>query len=218
MYTGTPILLSEFIYLLRTKGQLNLYATEGLLPKADKEETLRFLEQEFKAAYPNQIYPDIHFEAEVAWWAVNLVTLASGFLVQRELESTQAIASLPDYPTTITESGILSADLILCYFPDLLSEFKRINPDDELIPVLKKKLLPFWFSMANEMPSEESIPLPHKADLLLRLFAERVYQAKNLSLANCEPLFSFLVQELGAYSQELWPEFHYTYTHAKRTP
>ncbi|MCA0427964.1 MAG: hypothetical protein LCH37_11060 [Bacteroidetes bacterium] len=218
MHTGTPILLSEFIYLLRTQGQLNLYATKGLFPKADKEETLRFLEQEFKAAYPNQIYPDIHFESEAAWWAVNLVTLASGFLVQRELESTQAIASLPDYTNTPTESGILSADLVLCYFPDLLSEFQRLNPEDELIPALKKKLLPFWFSMAGEIPPEETIPFPKKADLILRLFAERVYQTKNLSLANTEPLFSFLTKELGAYAQELWPEFYYTYSHAQRTP
>lgn len=215
MQPAETLKLSEFLRLLRKQGELHLFAAEGLLPQADKRETLHFLELEFEKEYPKSIFKTLYFDAEAAWWATELFTLSSGYLVQRELNSNEAIGSLPEPLKPNSESAILSADLILCFFPDLFRELRRLNPEDELIGALEKHLNPFWFSLASEiLPEELPLLLPPNATVLNLMFADRIFEHKNLSLAGREPMKSILKSDMGLHAEKLWPNFYYAYCHA----
>lgn len=196
----------------RTEGEVILYENIPDIHPDEVEKTLRFLEDEYnqeKCTYPLLEQSPV-FDGEAAIWAARIFYYSSQLLLFREQSNNEVRSLIQPYNKQITPSAILSADLILRFMPDLLSELKLIDDTDVLIDWLENILNTFHYSavgyhLENEEPLNFDIV---DQDMCLKqLYIDRVIDRNHLELSRLPALHDAIEAQLGIYQKELWNKF-----------
>lgn len=174
------------------------------------EETMEFLESEYKLESISYPYSAPLFDKNAASWAAQLFYISSQLLLYREHKSEELNTLIPSYKGNITPSAILSADLTLRFVPNILKELTLIDNSDILIDILEKQLFTWHYSaigypLKNMDNVDMSIIESH--DCLKQLYIDRVIDKEAKQLAKNPIIASLLESACGIYKKELCPKF-----------
>jgi hypothetical protein len=149
------------------------------------------------------------FEAAAALWAAQYLYHTGVLAVVRELDEAAIATHLPDFGGEATPAASYSADLSLRYLPDLLQLAKGLAPADALVARLRDTARQWPLSFVGHEPADagaEAILLAHPA--LRGAYLDRIIRAQDRARASQPHLVPLVQAALGAYSAELWPDFH----------
>lgn len=203
----------QMLQHLRREEEVTLYGLLLDIPEADRREAIAFLAAEYAAEsldYPGAPPP---FDAPAAAWAATTVYLAAQLLLHRQHEVDDLPRLLPPYVGARNAAAVLSADLTLRFAPDILAQLKKLDPEDELIPILENHLLDWHYSgVAYPLPVEHLDFTPVVTDdCLRRLYIDCVIACRKTSLARHPALRDGVGAALGMYANLFWNEFREDY-------
>ena len=172
------------------------------------------MEKEYENESLNYCFAVPKFEATAALWAAKTIYTATQLMLYRENKDSDIQVLLPAYDSEITPSVLLSADLVLRFLPDVISNLKAIDPEDKLIEILENHLLTFFYSGVNySLPINElkifSIPA---SPCLYQLYIDRIIEYKKIELAKHPLLVNGVKSSLGMYAGVYWKEFQQSVT------
>ena len=109
----------------------------------------------------------------------------------------------------ITPGAVLSADLCLRFFPDIIRQLRIIDTEDSLTGILENIIRTWHYSgISLGEPVEELDPQVIISDpCLLQLYCDRIIQYKNRGLANDPNIKQHIAASMGNFSSRFWPEF-----------
>jgi hypothetical protein len=203
---------SNFCETLKHLRHYEEFVLFGLLsPFNEKEdqEITAWLLLEYEDETKGYPYAAPAFDEAAALWAAKTIYTAGQLLLHREHRLEAFAQMLPSFPGELNAGTILSADIMLRFLPDLISQLDNIDADDSLIPLLEA-LLTTWhysglsYSLPDFNPSFDTI-LSNKC--LRQLYLDRIIFYKNLSLAKHPMLKPHVNAVLGIYADEYWREF-----------
>ena len=202
----TPFL--DTIYHLRTIEQVILYDKLITIAQAEESEAVLFLETEYEKEileYPGTA-PD--FNGGAALWAARTVYLATQLLLHREHKMNDVKELLSFYIGIIDASAVLSADLCLRFLPQIITEIRKIDPEDLIIEILEKHLIQFHYSAIGADLDTENVNFDVIAenDCLLQLYIDRVVQRKSIKWAQSDFIKKQLEIGFGDYQKLFWAE------------
>lgn len=98
------------------------------------------------------------------------------------------VALLPDFKNVENASAILFADLCLRFLPQILSEMKRTDADDLVIPILEKHLYQFHYStIGSEIDIEKiNFDIVASDDCLQQLYIDQIVQRKAIKFTDSD--------------------------------
>ncbi|AWK06970.1 hypothetical protein HYN56_23150 [Flavobacterium crocinum] len=202
----TPFL--DTIYHLRTIEQVILYDKLITIAPTEENEAVLFLETEYEKETLE--YPGIApgFNSESALWAARTVYLATQLLLHREHKMSDVKELLPFYIGVIDASAIISADLCLRFLPQIITEIRKIDPEDLIIEILEQHLIQFHYSAIGSDLYAENISFDVVAanDCLLQLYVDRIVQRKSVKWAQSDFIKKQLEIGFGDYQKLFWAQ------------
>lgn len=202
----TPFL--DTIYHLRTIEQVILYDKLITIAQTEENEAVLFLETEYEKETLE--YPGIApgFNSESALWAARTVYLATQLLLHREHKMSDVKELLPFYIGVIDASAIISADLCLRFLPQIITEIRKIDPEDLIIEILEQHLIQFHYSAIGSDLYAENISFDVVAanDCLLQLYVDRIVQRKSVKWAQSDFIKKQLEIGFGDYQKLFWAQ------------
>jgi hypothetical protein len=157
--------------------------------------------QEMPAAAPS-------FDENAALWAARYLYTAVQFILLRNLDETTMQEHLLPYSGELTPAAMYSADLTLRYLPDLFDLAKGLSPNDPLVKLMKETAQLWPFSSAGISMSENtdlSVIFSHAS--LKQTYIDRIITAKDLRKCQQPDCYPLVLEALGAYAADLWPQF-----------
>lgn len=214
MESDRPHYFLKMIQHLRQNEEIMLY---GNILSASSEECSQvtdFLKSEYEkelSGYPPGAPP---FYSEAALWAARIVYVSAQLLLYRENKEKDFAVLLPSYEGDNTPAAVLSADLCLRFLPDMLVQFKLIDSEDPLIELLEKILVTWHYSGVTYSLKPETLDLTmlHTDASLFQLYCDRIFENKNLLLAQHTAFRDTIISQLGIYGTTFWNEFKMTTT------
>lgn len=203
------MLLTSFLQDLLTTGSITLSGQPAAFDATDleaAEDLLRSYHAEDRLNLPHTAPT---FEAPAALWAAQCLYYTAVLAVVRELDEAAITTYLPDYEGDATAAAHYSADLSLRYLPDLLQLAKGLAPADALVARLQRTAGQWPLSFVGHEPADataEAILLAHPA--LRGAYVDRIIGARDRVRASQPHLRPLVQAALGAYSAQLWPDFH----------
>ncbi|WP_296150654.1 hypothetical protein [uncultured Flavobacterium sp.] len=198
----------ETIYHLRTIEQIILYDKVMKVSAQEEKETIDFLQDEYEREELDYPFQAPIFEEKASLWASKIVYFASQFLLNRENTNKDLDEFLPKYNGQITVSTHLSADLCLRFLPQVLQEFKRIDADDIIIPILENHLKTFHYSAIGFENSVENIDFKlFENDCFKQLYLNRITERKDIELSKIPEINVMLQRNFGDYQKVFWKNF-----------
>lgn len=198
----------ETIYHLRTIEQIILYDKLMEVTKQEEKETIAFLNDEYEKERLNYPFEAPVFNEASALWASKIVYFSAQFLLNRQNTDKDLNAFLPDWKAEISASTVLSADLCLRFLPQIVQEFKNIDIDDVIIPILEKHLQTYHYSAIGFENHLEKIDFTlFKNDCFRQLYLNRITNRKDVALSKIRELNKMLQSNFGAYSKQFWNDF-----------
>lgn len=198
----------ETIYHLRTIEQIILYDKVMEVTAQEEKETIEFLRDEFdkeKLEYP---FEAPKFDEEASIWASKIIYFATQLLLNRSDTKKDLVKFLPVFKNHVTVATMLSADLCLRFLPQIIQEFKNIDADDVIIPMLENHLKMFHYS-AIGFENEKAI-IDYKLfdnQCFKQLYLNRVTNIKDSFLSKIPELNKMLQGNFGDYSKVFWKNF-----------
>lgn len=149
------------------------------------------------------------FDRGAAKWAVEYLVVVLDFILVASNQNDEIIPKLPDYKGDIDGSAMLSADLCLRFFPDLITELQTIDKKEILLPKLDEMLRNWHYSYIPFLNESVNMKFDNLfADLCFRdLYISRIIEYKNLNLARHPDCAPWVEGHLGFYSAEFWPGY-----------
>jgi hypothetical protein len=203
------MLLTSFLQDLLTTGSITLSSQSAPFEAAD----LAAAEQLLQTYYTEDCLDLSHtapvFDASAALWAAHYLYYTALLAVVRELDEVAIATHLPDFEGEMTPAASYSADLTLRYLPDLLQLAKGLAPGDALVARLRHTAQQWPLSFVGQEPADaaaEVILLTHPA--LRVAYIDRIIRAQDRARAGQPHLMPLVQAALGAYSAQLWPDFH----------
>ena len=193
---------------LRQSEVIILYKNEWSVSQNDENEAITFLEQEYNKEAYNFPHKAPDFDHKAALWAGKIVYYASLYLLYRENDDQEIAALIQDYPDEQTPSAILSADVVLRFIPDILSELQAIDTGDVLVSLLEKIIIKWHYSaLHHDLPwSELSHDTMDTDKCLLQLYCNRIIKNKIITLARVSPYYKVIKSNMGDHTSQLWHE------------
>lgn len=202
----TPFL--DTIYHLRTIEQVILYDKLITIAQTEETEAVLFLETEYEKETLE--YPGIApgFNSGAALWAARTVYLATQLLLHREHKMSDVKELLPFYIGEIDASAMISADLCLRFLPQIITEIRKIDPEDLIIEILEQHLIQFHYSAIGFDLDAENISFDVVAanDCLLQLYVDRIVQRKSIKWAQSDFIKKQLEIGFGDYQKLFWAQ------------
>lgn len=202
----TPFL--DTIYHLRTIEQVILYDKLITIAQTEETEVALFLETEYEKEILE--YPGIapNFNSGAALWAARTVYLATQLLLHREHKMKDVKELLSFYIGVVDASAIISADLCLRFLPQIITEIRKIDPEDLIIEILEKHLIQFHYSAIGSDLDTESVNFEIIAenDCLLQLYIDRIVQRKSIKWAQSDFIKKQLEIGFGDYQKLFWTQ------------
>ena len=201
--------LLQSIQQLRQQEEALLYGYLLTPSEEEQAETVRFLEAEYHCESLEYPYSAPAFDPSAAGWAARTVYLAIQWIVYRENTEKELVHLLPDYPGEINASALLSADLLLRFLPDIITQVRLIDTEDHLANLLKDKLYCWHYSgvaypLTPERLSFEAVTVN---PCLYQLYIDRVIAHRNVSLAHHPALVEGIRASLGMFAPDFWQGF-----------
>lgn len=198
----------ETIYYLRTIEQIILYDKVMEIADQEEKETIELLKDEYGKELLDYPFDAPLFDKEASIWASKIVYFSAQFLLNRENTGKDLNSFLPNFSGKITASALLSADLCLRFLPQIVQEFKNIDPDDLIIPILERHLKTFHYSTIGFESSLEQIDFKLFEDKCFKqLYLNRITDRKDIKLSKIPALNKMLQSNFGDYSKEFWRDF-----------
>lgn len=194
---------------LRLYEEVVLYNSVPEIPAHEWEEVKQFLQGEYERERKEHPSGAPAFNADAAMWAALLIYRASQLLLYREQKSILLDALFPPFAGTRDLSAILSADLTLRFIPSVLEQAHNIDPEDALIPILKKFAGEWDYSAigSNAESPLNDFQLAGRVPLLLKLYVDRIIAVRDKKLAEHPEVNRQVRIALGLYTNELWNNF-----------
>lgn len=202
---------SSFLKNLRRNEEVILFQKIFKIAEKDRTTALNFLQTDYKSEGLNFPHTAPEFDTKAAFWAAKTIYIAAQLILYREHQPEDLKTLIPDFGKEITPSAILSADLCLRFLPDMISQLKMIDSEDELIPILEKILSNFHYSGINfqlEIDSLDFKKVKNNA-CLLQLYVNRIIESKNIHLANHPAFREAVAASLSIYKNEFWAELKF---------
>lgn len=198
----------ETIYHLRTIEQIILYDKLMEVTKQEEKETIAFLNDEYEKERLHYPFEAPVFNETSALWASKILYFSAQFLLNRQNTDKDLNAFLPDWKQEINPSTVLSADLCLRFLPQIVQEFKNIDIDDVIIPILEKHLQTFHYSAIGFENRLDTIDFSlFENECFKQLYLNRITSRKDVALSTIPELNKMLQSNFGAYSKEFWRDF-----------
>ncbi len=198
----------QTLHTLRNEERMLLFGQAILVPAAEKELAITFLEME----YDNEClgYPGTApaFEAAPALWAAQAVYTAAQLLLYRKDKEADIPALLPAYEGAVTAGAILSADLCLRFLPEVLLMAHNIDTDDLLVTILTGHLQHWHYSAIGHRQATEApdFSVISSNACLQQLYADRVVNRKDRQLAMLPAVEPLVRAILGNHKTYFWNE------------
>lgn len=198
----------ETIYHLRTIEQIILYDKVMKVTAEEEKETIDFLRNEYERERLNYPFRAPDFNANAALWASKIVYFSAQFLLNRQNTNKDLNAFLPNCNENLTSSTFLSADLCLRFLPQIVEEFKIIDPDDVIIPILENHLQTFHYSAIGFPNAVEKIDFAlFENESFKQLYLNRITFRKDIALSKIPAFNKMLQSNFGTYSKQFWNNF-----------
>ena len=201
--------LLQSVRQLRQQEEALLYGYLLTPSEEDQAETVRFLEAEYHRESPEYPYLVPPFNPAAAGWAARTVYLAIQWIVYREHTAKELAHLLPDYPGEATASALLSADLLLRFLPDIITQVRLIDAEDHLVNLLEDKLHRWHYSgVAYPLtPERLSFDAVTVDACVYQLYVDRVITHRNVFLAHHPALEEGIRASLGMFAPNFWQDF-----------
>jgi hypothetical protein len=159
------------------------------------------------------------FDTAAALWAARYLYTAVQFILLRNLDEMTMQEHLLPYTGEQTAAAMYSADLTLRYLPDLFDLAKGLSPNDPLVKQMKETAQLWPFSSAGIPIAENSLGEDLVATLatdlsiifshtsLKQAYIDRIIAAKDLHKCRQADCYPLVLEALGAYATNLWPQF-----------
>lgn len=202
----TPFL--DTIYHLRTIEQVILYDKLITIAQTEEKEAVLFLETEYEKEILEYPGTAPQFNGEAALWSARTLYLATQLLLHREHKMSDVKELLPFYKGKIDASAIISSDLCLRFLPQIITEIRKIDPEDLIIDILEKHLIHFHYSaIGSDLDSENvNFEIIAENDCLLQLYIDRVVQRKSIKWAQSDFIKKQLEIGFGDYQKLFWAQ------------
>ncbi|MGB0432662.1 MAG: hypothetical protein ACPGLV_19450, partial [Bacteroidia bacterium] len=190
---------------VRTHGEVLLEQEPSIINQADEAESTAYLSLAFDnelLSAPNHTF---QFITEKALWAAKLLMQASHYLLNRKDEFEQIKTGFTLQQQNLNAQEQYSADLMLRYLPNIISELSLINTDDPLIPLLESQLHKSTYSSIlyfDTFDQERIIELSSDTGFEL-LAIERIVEHKKWNWLNNNRLGKTIKTQVGLYPKEL---------------
>lgn len=196
----------NMITTLRADEAIVLYGYLLDVTEADCALVQAFLSAEYAREALDYPYTAPAFDPEAALWAAKTVYTAAQLMLYREHNVSDLETLFPSFQGEMNASTALSADLCLRFVPALLHQVELIDPDDKLIPLLRKELHHWHYSgVGYPLNTEETdFTAVTESPCWMRLYCDRITQHRNEKLA-LHPAFSRqILADLGDYADRFW--------------
>lgn len=196
----------ETIVHLRQEEHLVIHDDLLKTTKAEDEDVLLFLEQEYENESLNYPFIAPSFNKEAALWASKIVYYAALLLLYRKDTKKDLNSLFLDFNEAIDASAILSADLCLRFLPQINAELKHIDKEDSLAFILDKILNSWHYSAIHNdsTPPEIDFKLFFKNDCLRQLYLNRIVEGKIIQWAEIPHINTLLHNSFGYYKNHFW--------------
>lgn len=196
----------ETISYLRQEEHLVIHDSIFKTTKAEDEDILLFLEQEYENESLNYPFSAPKFNRESGLWASKIVYYAALLLLHRNDTKKDLKNLFPNYGGGIDPSAILSADLCLRFLPQINFELKRIDVEDPLIPILESILCTWHYSAIHTdcIAPEIDFKLFFKNNCLTQLYLDRIVDNKIIQWAEIPYINKLLRSRFGYYKDHFW--------------
>lgn len=198
----------ETIYHLRTIEQIILYDKVMKVTVEEEKETIEFLRNEYQREALNYPFETPSFNEAAALWASKIIYFSAQFLLNRQNTDKELTAFLPNWTAALTVSTFLSADLCLRFLPQIVQEFKNIDSNDVIIPILENHLQTFHYSAIGFPNLLAKIDVTaFENDCFKQLYLNRITTRKDTNLSKMPELNKMLQSNFGTYSKQFWSNF-----------
>lgn len=200
---------SDMIKQVRQQEDIILYGNLLTIDQLESIETVEFLRHEYEREALEYPFCAPPFDEEAALWAAKTLYISAQLILYRENRYTELSVLFHKFDGETNPSTILSADLCLRFIPDMLTQLKLIDSEDELILILEA-LLYLWhysgvcYSLNTNQLNFEAITLNK---CVHQLYINRIIEHKKLHLATLSVFKEHVASNLGMYSEVLWKDF-----------
>nr|WP_321225394.1 hypothetical protein [uncultured Psychroserpens sp.] len=201
-----PNFFLDSIAHLRAHGHLIIRDDLLKTTKAEDEDIVLYLEQDFEKECLSFPFEAPKFNASAALWASKIVYYATLLLLHRKDTKKDLETMFADYTGVIDLSAILSADLTLRFLPQIYLKLEAIDPQDPLVIILKQILNTWQFSAIHQTFKFEEIDKHFYLDNLniKQIFLDRIVDKKALNWANDSQINNLLIDHLGYFKNDIW--------------
>lgn len=200
----------ETIYLLRGEERLVLFLRDFERSLRNSKRIMAFLSEEYERETLD--YPGVApaFDSDAALWAAETVYFSAQMMLHYS-ETAPLIDKLCGaYRGTLTAGAMLSADLLLRFLPQIVSQLDSVDPEDPLVKRLLEHLRIFHYSgigCAQLSEAELDFTWLRPDECLGRLYLDRVWERRSVADALRPELEPLLRADYGDYAKTLWPEY-----------
>jgi hypothetical protein len=194
---------------IREREEVILYDNIFQTSEQEQHQVIDYLNQVYhqeSLEYPHQIPP---FDAHAGLWAANTLYVSAQLLLYRKNSNNDLSVLLPHFMYPKTPSAVLSADLSLRFLPDVITHLDRINPEDELIPILENHLYSWHYSGINYPLLVEKLDftIEQSDRCLQQLYANRIIEYQRKPLAETIAFSEIVGASLGDYRKSFWVNY-----------
>lgn len=175
----------------------------------EDEQVLAFLRDEYATESLTYPYTAPEFDEEAALWAAKVLYSSAQLLLYRTEAPENLRNTIQPYHGQVTEQSMISADLMLRFLPDLLTELKAIDEEDLLVGLLEG-ILEKWPYSALAYAFEEKTPeyqLLVGDPCLKQLAVNRIVAYRKTEALEQPELKAMLKANMGLYGDSLLGNF-----------
>lgn len=199
--------LSVFINDLITTGRVSIPGRIVFFDGEDRDATAPLLQQLYRDAALDCPAPVPAFAPQTAFTAAKFLYVAIQLAVLREEGEDSIRQHLPSF---IPENAadVFSADLVLCYVPQLIRLVKGLAPADILVEKLLETAAIWPLSSVGielKHPANEDIILADPA--LKQLYADRIVEYKDKTRVSSAVIREQILESAGEHISVFWPGF-----------
>lgn len=194
---------------IREREEIILYDNIFQVSEPEQHQVIDYLSQVYhqeSLEYPYQVPT---FDIHAGLWAANTLYVAAQLLLYRKNSNADLLTLLPNFIYPKTPSAVLSADLSLRFLPDIITQLDKINPEDELIPIVEKHLYSWHYSGISYPLSVDKLDFTVEESnrCLQQLYANRIIEYQRKPLAETTAFSEIVGASLGDYRKNFWGNY-----------
>jgi len=199
----------KMIQNARTNEDVILYGNILNISNEDYNKAVIYLEKEYNRealSYPFVCPP---FDANAAMWGAKTFYLATQLWLYRENPVDDLKALLPAYNSEINAGAILSADLLLRFLPNVITQLKLVDITDDLILILEDFMKTWHYSGIPYLSSYDGLDfnIVQSDNCLKQLYVNRIIDFNKIEWTSCPELKETILSNLGIFGNKLWAAY-----------